>query len=861
MTKAQKTIIVIQSRLTSTRLPKKALLPLVSGISKQEKPILAWVLDAIKTVKADEYYLATDYASEELLAPIAQNCGFKVFAGPENDVLKRFCLLIEKTNADVVLRVTGDNPFLCVESAVATIERFSKIDADYFTFKGLPHGSGVEIFNAKSLLRAETLTNEAFDREHVGPALYNHQDKFTAVFEDAPSEWNYSSLRTTVDTPLDYARACVMAENLSSPAKWSDILVEAKKASKPILFVPSVFAGHGTGHLRRVVSLAKELFAFVYVPKPATLEDCEFLSTLDDILLPLKKQRILHELPSEIDKSFFALIVTDAFMLEKDLLKKLYLYAPVLSIDEGASFTDACDYLLDIIPSVQNKRKANDERLDFIPLPKMRKSQKQARASLLQEKRALEVLVCIGGEDPANLTMLCANAFAKNACNVTAVCKNAQVDDNGGAKNICIVPCIENLAEKLVNYDIVVTHYGFTAFEAVAAGCGVMLVATSDLHAELARHYGFVLVTKDDLNANVIKEKLSQKEKLFVQSDKMLALKQMPLANGAQGASGANGAQCAGGTSALANFLQDVATTCTRYTCPVCHESNCNDAIIFRHKMRTFRRCSNCGMQYISFCFGKKESYDESYFFDEYKNQYGKTYLEDFASIKALGTRRSLHIDELYWKELRKRKGRRSVKNAPVPTLLDIGSAYGPFLSSAKEAGWSVFGTDISKSAVDYVRDELGMQAVQAVFPQFDAMQAFKRAQFEAVTMWFVIEHFSDLKSVLQKVAELLPTGGIFAFSTPCASGLSARFNRDKFYEQSPLDHFTLWERENAKAILARFGFRVVKIVSTGLHPERFGLVAKKGIKKGSFAYKALSLYCKCAHLGDTFEVYCVKDF
>lgn len=42
---------------------------------------------------------------------------------------------------------------------------------------------------------------------------------------------------------------------------------------------------------------------------------------------------------------------------------------------------------------------------------------------------------------------------------------------------------------------------------------------------------------------------------------------------------------------------------------------------------------------------------------------------------------------------------------------------------------------------------------------------------FSAVTMWFVIEHFQDLNSVLQKVSDLLIGGGIFAFFHACVVG------------------------------------------------------------------------------------------
>ena len=57
------TIIAAQCRLSSTRLPSKALLPLGG------KTVLDWTLAAMKKVKADDYYVATDSSSYEALKP------------------------------------------------------------------------------------------------------------------------------------------------------------------------------------------------------------------------------------------------------------------------------------------------------------------------------------------------------------------------------------------------------------------------------------------------------------------------------------------------------------------------------------------------------------------------------------------------------------------------------------------------------------------------------------------------------------------------------------------------------------------------------------------------------------------------
>ena len=170
-----KRIIVVQCRLSSTRLPQKALKSLGG------KPLLTWVLSSMKKVNADRYFVATDFDSYDSIKDLCKKNGFECFAGDLNDVLKRFCDLLKTVDCKTVIRATADNPFLFYEAAEESAKDFearnnSGMNVDYLTWTGLPHGSGVEIMKADSLLKAITLTADPYDHEHVGPALYNHKD-------------------------------------------------------------------------------------------------------------------------------------------------------------------------------------------------------------------------------------------------------------------------------------------------------------------------------------------------------------------------------------------------------------------------------------------------------------------------------------------------------------------------------------------------------------------------------------------------------------------------------------------------------------------------------------------------------------
>jgi len=156
---------------------------------------------------------------------------------------------------------------------------------------------------------------------------------------------------------------------------------------------------------------------------------------------------------------------------------------------------------------------------------------------------------------------------------------------------------------------------------------------------------------------------------------------------------------------------------------------------------------------------------------------------------------------------------------------------------------------------VRYVQETLSIPAVQGFFPDYP-LSTPNSQLYDVVTLWYVIEHFTDCATVLAEIKKLLKPGGILAFSTPSFSGVSGRKSLRNFLENSPADHFTIWSPSMCKKALALAGFKVKKIVMTGCHPERFPLLGKFANSKESAMYRFLMAISKIFNLGDTFEVY-----
>jgi len=220
-----KTVAIIQARMTSTRLPGKVLKPLAGA------PVLVRVLERIRRIDGiDEICIATPDGEEH--QPIVNLCtpmdDIRVFRGSEHDVLKRFIVAIEETQADTVVRITSDCPFIDPEASAAIIAAFKASGADYGRTardSGYPLGFDTEVVSTAALLAAHKETTDSFDREHVTPFIWQRPERFSSIFLD--SYPNRRDWRLVLDTPEDYELTTQVYDALyeANPAFGYDALI------------------------------------------------------------------------------------------------------------------------------------------------------------------------------------------------------------------------------------------------------------------------------------------------------------------------------------------------------------------------------------------------------------------------------------------------------------------------------------------------------------------------------------------------------------------------------------------------------------------------------------------------------------
>jgi spore coat polysaccharide biosynthesis protein SpsF (cytidylyltransferase family) len=130
-----------------------------------------------------------------------------VYRGDENDVLDRYYRVAGITQAEVIVRITGDCPLIDPRIVDAVVGKYIDRHPSLHYVSNIhpptfPDGLDVEAFSFEALERAWQQTSERFDREHVTPFIHGHPEWFPSANLPAPQD--YSALRWTLDEQRDY---------------------------------------------------------------------------------------------------------------------------------------------------------------------------------------------------------------------------------------------------------------------------------------------------------------------------------------------------------------------------------------------------------------------------------------------------------------------------------------------------------------------------------------------------------------------------------------------------------------------------------------------------------------------------------
>ena len=208
-----KTAALIAVRMHSTRLPRKALLPLAG------RPAIEHLIERVKLAKApDSVVLCTStHPDDAVLVAVAERMGIKWFRVSEDDVMQRFLDAASREAADVIVRITGDDVLIDPAFLDRAVGYHLAQNADYTAYPGLPKGMETEVISVRALQKAHDLAEDPSFTEYM-----THYIKRPDVFRVSvmPVDERYRRpFRLTLDQEEDYRLLADVLDRLSQPGK------------------------------------------------------------------------------------------------------------------------------------------------------------------------------------------------------------------------------------------------------------------------------------------------------------------------------------------------------------------------------------------------------------------------------------------------------------------------------------------------------------------------------------------------------------------------------------------------------------------------------------------------------------------
>ncbi|WP_268123777.1 cytidylyltransferase domain-containing protein [Roseivirga pacifica] len=202
-----KVVACIIARTTSTRLPLKVLRE--SGFNCS---MLSLLINRLKSVEElDEIYICTSHEPvDDIMEDIAEQHEVKVYRGSPDKVIERMIAVAELTKADILLRITGDNPLTSIEYIPYQIEWLLKEKLEYVRVADIPIGGTAEVIERNALERCYN-SIDASVSEYLLLFIFDPNEYKCGIVRAFSQD--YSALSFTVDTPADYQRLRVIANS------------------------------------------------------------------------------------------------------------------------------------------------------------------------------------------------------------------------------------------------------------------------------------------------------------------------------------------------------------------------------------------------------------------------------------------------------------------------------------------------------------------------------------------------------------------------------------------------------------------------------------------------------------------------
>jgi 2-polyprenyl-3-methyl-5-hydroxy-6-metoxy-1,4-benzoquinol methylase len=165
-------------------------------------------------------------------------------------------------------------------------------------------------------------------------------------------------------------------------------------------------------------------------------------------------------------------------------------------------------------------------------------------------------------------------------------------------------------------------------------------------------------------------------------------------------------------------------------------------------------------------------------------------------------------------------------------TILDYGCGTGMFLGVCQLAGWTAYGCEPDSGAA-HIAKSIG---VTVFSDKADIKERLVGTQFDAITLWHVLEHVTDLNETLSFFRERLSADGVLMIALPNHRSFDADYYGEFWAAYDVPRHLYHFHKDTIQTLLSRFGFYLVETLPMKFDSFYVSMLSEK-YKKGAINY------------------------
>ncbi len=215
------TLVVVQARTGSRRLPGKVLLPLAG------RPLLERMLQRLLAARHPfQLCVATsDLPEDEPIRQLCRRVAVPVVSDHPTDLLQRHLAAARRFDAEIIAKIPSDCPLIDPAIVDRVLGHFvaRAPDVDFVTNlhpPSWPDGNDVEVMSRRVLEIAAAEAQRPFEREHTTPFIWDNPERFRISNVSWGGGRDLSKThRFTIDYREDYELIAAVYEELCTPGR------------------------------------------------------------------------------------------------------------------------------------------------------------------------------------------------------------------------------------------------------------------------------------------------------------------------------------------------------------------------------------------------------------------------------------------------------------------------------------------------------------------------------------------------------------------------------------------------------------------------------------------------------------------